>query len=37
MARMRLIQAVRQALAEEMERDDKVILIGEDVRERGSR
>ena len=31
MARMRLIQAINQALVEEMERDDKVIVIGEDV------
>ncbi|MDE2793115.1 MAG: alpha-ketoacid dehydrogenase subunit beta [Paracoccaceae bacterium] len=32
MPRMRIIQAVNQALAEEMERDPKVIVIGEDVR-----
>ncbi len=31
MARIRLIQAVNRALFEEMERDPKVILIGEDV------
>lgn len=31
MPRMRFIQAINQALMEEMERDEKVILIGEDV------
>lgn len=31
MPRMRFIQAINQALVEEMERDEKVILIGEDV------
>ncbi len=31
MARMRMIQAINAALAEEMERDSKVILFGEDV------
>src|SRR3546814_18853762 len=32
MARRRLIHAVNEALHEEMERDDRVILYGEDVR-----
>src|SRR6266852_7556528 len=31
MARQRYLQAITQALAEEMERDPKVILFGEDV------
>ena len=31
MVKMRFIQAINQALVEEMERDEKVILIGEDV------
>src|SRR3546814_18896166 len=32
MAKRRLIHAVNEALHEEMERDDRVILYGEDVR-----
>lgn len=32
MKKMRLIQAINEALAEEMERDPKVILFGEDVK-----
>src|SRR3546814_10068064 len=32
MAKLRLIHAVNEALHEEMERDDRVILYGEDVR-----
>jgi pyruvate dehydrogenase E1 component beta subunit len=31
MARMRLVQAVNQALREEMVRDDRVIILGEDI------
>lgn len=31
MARIRMIQAINMALVEEMERDKRVILIGEDV------
>ena len=31
MARIRLVQAVNQALREEMERDESVILMGEDI------
>ena len=31
MARIRMIQAINMALFEEMERDERVILIGEDV------
>ena len=31
MAKRRLIQAINDALSEEMERDPRVILIGEDV------
>ena len=31
MARIRMIQAINMALVEEMERDERVILIGEDV------
>ena len=31
MARKRMINAINEALAEEMDRDSKVILFGEDV------
>src|SRR5205814_9159129 len=31
MAGMRMIEAVRAAIAEEMERDDRVLILGEDV------
>src|SRR5438309_9681878 len=35
MAEMRMIEAVRAAIAEEMERDDKVLVMGEDVGKKG--
>src|SRR5688572_8626070 len=31
MAQLTLVQAINQALAQEMERDDRVVLLGEDV------
>src|SRR2546423_9617549 len=35
MAGMRMIEAVRAAIAEEMERDDRVLVLGEDVGRKG--
>ena len=35
MAEMRMIEAVRAAIAEEMERDDRVLVMGEDVGRKG--
>src|SRR4030088_3810927 len=32
---MRMIEAVRAAMAEEMERDDRVLVLGEDVGRKG--
>src|SRR5258708_38705933 len=32
---MRMIEAVRAAIGEEMERDDRVLVIGEDVGKKG--
>ena len=34
-AEMRMIEAVRAAMAEEMERDDRVLIMGEDVGKKG--
>jgi len=35
MAEMRMIEAVRAAIGEEMERDDRVLVMGEDVGRKG--
>jgi 2-oxoisovalerate dehydrogenase E1 component beta subunit len=35
MAEMRMIEAVRAAMAEEMERDDRVLVLGEDIGRKG--
>src|SRR6195256_2625075 len=35
MAEMRMIEAVRAAITEEMERDDRVLVMGEDVGKKG--
>src|SRR5437879_7932422 len=35
MSEMRMIEAVRAAMAEEMERDERVLVLGEDVGKKG--
>src|SRR5436305_9338699 len=35
MSQMRMIEAVRAAMAEEMERDERVLILGEDVGKKG--
>src|SRR5260221_11882688 len=35
MTQMRMIEAVRAAISEEMERDDRVLVMGEDVGKKG--
>src|SRR5256884_3921390 len=35
MSQMRMIEAVRAAMAEEMERDERVLILGEDVGRKG--
>jgi len=35
MSQMRMIEAVRAAMAEEMERDERVLVLGEDVGKKG--
>ncbi|RMD64999.1 MAG: alpha-ketoacid dehydrogenase subunit beta, partial [Planctomycetota bacterium] len=35
MAELTLVQAINQALAQEMERDERVVVLGEDVGRNG--